>query len=262
VVVRVDGRTFRLRPADVGLELDVAASVAQVPVGRTFDPREMWQALVGTPDVPLVPITVGDDLERRVARIADRVDRPVVEGDVRFEGGRAGAVYPQTGHVLDREAAVRAVQAAYPSTGVPVRLSLVEAPAAVSGTEVSRTMTTFANPALSDPVTYRFGRGLVVVLRPDDIGPVLGVTASDGRLRPRVDGDRLWRLFAVVDRVYDAAGDQGAADTRSYRVEDRVLRRAQVAPFLREEVLDGFLDVVRRPQGQRVVSLPVSVVRR
>ena len=41
----------------------------------------------------------------------------------------------------------------------------------------------------------------------------------------------------------------------------RVLRRAQVAGFLRDEVESGFAAVVRRPVGQRVVALPVSVLR-
>ena len=256
LLVQVEDQSVRILPADVGLEVDVSGSVGQVPVGRSFDPRDMWEALVGSTEVPLLTVAVGDGLERRVATIADRVDEPVVEGDVRFEGGRASAVYPRTGHLLDRDAAVEAIQAAYPSSGEPVVLQLVDTPSRVSSTEVSRVMRELANPALSGPVTYRFGRGLVVVVRPDDFGPALSVAASDGRLRARVDGDRLWRLFAVVDRVFARA-----PSTRSFRVEGRVLRASQVAPFLRDEVVAGFLDAVRRPQGQRVVQLPVAVAR-
>jgi hypothetical protein len=61
-----------------------------------------------------------------------------------------------------------------------------------------------------------------------------------------------------VDRVYAERPD----DARSFRVEGRVLRAPQVAQFLREEVADGFLSVVRRPQGSRTVEIPVSLVRR
>ncbi len=258
VEVQVEDRTFRLRPDQVGLEVDVAGSVAQVPAGRSFDPREMWEALVGGTEVPLLSVAVGDALERRIDRIGDRVDVPVVEGTVRFDGGRAVAVYPQVGHLLDRPAAVRAVEAAYPSTGQPVRLALADTPPSVSSGEVSTAMRTFANPAVSGRVTYRFGRGVEVVLRPDDVGPVLRLVPVDGRLRPRVDAERLWSLFEVVDDVYGG----GSSDPRRYRVEDRVLRRAEVAPYLRSRVVGGFLSVVRRPQGRRVVELPVSVVRR
>ena len=178
VTLQVEDRTYRLRPADVGLEVDVAGSVAQVPVGRSFDPRDMWDALVGSTEVPLLTVAVGDDLERRIGRIADQLDEPVVEGDVRYTGGRAVAVYPQVGHLLDRAAAVAAVEAAYPASGTRVKLSLTDAPPAVSSTEVSREMREFANPAVSGPVTYRFGRGVVVVVRPDDFGPALSTTAS------------------------------------------------------------------------------------
>jgi hypothetical protein len=256
VLVQVEDRSFRIVPSDVGLEVDVPGSVGQVPVGRSFDPRDMWEALVGSTEVPLRTVAGGDDRERRVARIADQVDEPVVAGDVRFTGGRAAAVYPQVGHLLDRDAAVAAIASAYPSDGRAVALTLVDTAPRVSATEVSRVMREFANPALSGAVTYRFGRGVVVVLRPDDFGPALSVVAEGDRLRPRVDADRLWSLFGVVDRVFARA-----PATRSFRVGDRVLQAGQVAPFLREEVADGFVAAVRRPQGERVVRLPVSVAR-
>jgi hypothetical protein len=254
VEVVVDDRTFRVLPADAGLEVDVAASVGQVPVGRSLDPRDMWEALVGGTEVPLLVVAVGDGLEQRVARIADEVDVPVVEGSVGFEGGRARATYPQVGHVLDREAAARAVQAAYPSTGRAVELTLQDVPPTVSTAEVSRALREVANPAVSGNLTYRFGRGLTVQLSPDDLASVLRVEAVDGRLRLRADADRLWSFFAVVDSAFTAR----EGDPRSYRVEDRVLRRSQVAPFLREEVVDGFTAAVRRPPGRRVVALPVT----
>jgi hypothetical protein len=254
VEVVVGDRTFRVRPADVGLEVDVAASVGQVPVGRSLDPRDMWEALVGGTEVPLLVVAVGDGLEQRVARIADQVDEPVVEGSVRFEDGRARATYPQVGHVLDRDAAVRAVEAAYPSAGRAVDLTLQDVPPTVPTTEVSRAMREVANPAVSGDLTYRFGRGLTVQLSPDDLASVLSMEAVEGRLRLRADADRLWTYFAVVDSAFTTR----EGDTRSYRVGDRVLRRAQVAPFLREEVVEGFTDAVRRPLGRRVVTLPVA----
>ena len=256
--VVVGDRAFRVDPADAGLEIDVAGSVGQIPVGRSWDPRDMWDALVGSQEVPLLGVAVGDALDRRVGRIAGQVDQPTVEGGVRFEGGRAQAVYPRVGRVLDRSAAAQAVEAAYPfSASDPVELALEERRPAVSTAEVSRAMREVANPAVSAPVTYRFGRGVSVQLAPDDVASVLSMEEVDGALRLRVDRDRLWSFFAVVDRVYPSS----STDPRSFGVEDRVLRRAQVAGFLREEVESGFAAVVRRPVGQRVVSLPVSVLR-
>lgn len=254
----VDERSFRLRPDVVGLEVDVSASVAQVPTGRSWDPRDMWEALVGSTEVPLVTVTVGEALERRVDGIADRLDEPVVEGAVELLPDRPRAVYPQAGRLLDRRATVAAVQAAYPSTGQPVVVDLTETPPAVSSGEVSRLMRDFANPAYSGRVTYRFGRGVVVVVQPQDFAPALSVTAVDGRLRPALDADRLWELFGVIDRVYADRPD----DTRRFGVEGRVLRAPAVAGFLREEVADGFLSDVRRVPGRRTVEIPVRLLRR
>ncbi len=251
--VVVEDRSFRIRPADVGLEVDVPGSVAQVPVGRSWDPRDMWEALVASTDVPLQVVAVGDGVERRVAGIADEVDEPVVEGDVVFEDGRARAVYPRVGHLLDREAAAQALVSSYPSTGQAVELRLDDTAPAVGTSEVSRVMTAFGNPAVSGPVTYRFGR-LRVVVRPDDFADALGVSAAGGRLRPQVDGDRLWALFGRVRSTWGTG-------SRDLRVEDRVLAPAQAVEYLREEVVAGFLDVVRRPQGRRVVTFEVARLR-
>lgn len=251
--VVVDDRAFTIRPADVGLEIDVPGSVGQVPVGRSFDPRDMWDALVASTDVPLQVVAVGDGVERRVAGIARKVDEPVVEGDVVFEGGRARAVYPRTGHLLDREAAVQALVSSYPSDGEAVELGLGDAAPAVTTAEVSRVMKAFANPAVSGAVTYRFGT-LRVVVRPDDYAAALSMTASQGRLSPRVDGDRLWSLFGRVERTWGTG-------SRELRVEDRILSPAQAVEFLRGEVVAGFLAVVRKPQRQRIVTFEVARLR-
>jgi hypothetical protein len=251
--VVVDDRAFTIRPADVGLEIDVPGSVGQVPVGRSFDPRDMWDALVASTDVPLQVVAVGDGVERRVAGIAAKIDEPVVDGDVVFEDGRARAVYPRTGHVLDRDAAAEALVSSYPSNGETVELGLSDAAPAVSTSEVSRVMKAFANPAVSGAVTYRFG-AVRVVVRPEDYAAALSMTASDGRLRPRVDGDRLWSLFGRVERAWGTG-------SRQVRVADRILSPTQAVEFLREEVVAGFLAVVRKPQRQRIVRFEVARLR-
>jgi hypothetical protein len=181
------------------------------------------------------------------------VDEPVVEGDVVFEDGRVRAVYPRAGHLLDREAAARALVSSYPSDGETVELGLSDAAPAVSTSEVSRVMKAFANPAVSGAVTYRFG-AVRVVVRPEDYAAALSMTASDGRLRPRVDGDRLWSLFGRVERAWGTG-------SRQVRVADRILSPTQAVEFLREEVVAGFLAVVRKPQRQRIVRFEVARLR-
>ena len=56
------------------------------------------------------------------------------------------------------------------------------------------------------------------------------MTASQGRLSPRVDGDRLWSLFGRVERTWGTG-------SRELRVEDRILSPAQAVEFLRGEVV-------------------------
>ena len=142
------GRSFRIRPADVGLEVDVSGSVAQVPVGRTWDPRDMWESLVGSTDVPLLTVAVGDALERRVGRIADQVDQPVVEGAVTVaRTGRPPAPsIPQAGHLLDRDRRRRSGGVGLPVVGAAGRADAGRHGAGGLGAEVSRAMRTSPTP--------------------------------------------------------------------------------------------------------------------
>lgn len=257
IPVVADGRTFTVLPAEVGLEVDVSGSVGQVPVGRTWDPVEMWRSLFHGDDVALLTVAVGDGVERRVAAIARAVDEPVVEGGVRFTpGGNTVAVQPRAGRTLDQAAAVAALVEAYPATGAPVVLASSPVTPGISAEEVDRALRRVADPAVSGPVTYVVGRR-PVVLRPVDVAAALRLVPVGGSLRPRLDVDALWSRFApVTDRL--ARLPEGSF----VRVADRVLPPAAAADHLRAVVGEGLLEVLSRDRGERRVAVPLVVVRR
>ena len=191
-----------------------------------------------------------------VAGIADRVDDPAVDGQVRFVDGSAEARYPRKGLVVDRAAAADVVRRAFlhrdrTQDGVVVLPTRVDDPA-VTKDAVSRAMDEFANPALSGPVVVRLdGEG--VQLQPEDFADALSMTAVDGTLEPRLDRTRLMavlrpRLKAITDAPRDARIEVVRGRPRIVPARDGV----SVDP---QEVTDGFLQVLASTGAARTLSV-------
>ncbi len=256
VEVVVDDRAFAVDPGETGLDVDVAASIDQVPVGRSWNPADMWENLVGGGKYDAVVITVDDLLEQRLEGIAAEVAEPAVEGGVRFTRSGAEPTYPQAGLVLDIEAGEAAVTAAYPSDGEPVELERVADEPEITSDEVSRAMKEFANPAMSGPVTYTVG-GEPVVLQPSRFARALSMRPEEGELVPDVD-DR------VLRRVFRPAMVTIADQPRDATVEI-VDGRPRVVPAKKGVTVDWprvertFLRLVTAEDGERELELPTAV---
>ncbi len=187
LTLRAGDRSVQVSPAEAGLGVDLQASVDQVAVGRSWDPRHMWEFVAGGSSYEAVDAVEESALEKTLESFAQEVDVPARDGAIRFtKRGRARPTYPTSGTVVDREGARAAVLAAYPErVAEPVELPVQTAEPAVSGTEVSRAMKEFANPAMSAAVVLRIA-GERVVLQPRAFAPALALKAVDGRLEPRL----------------------------------------------------------------------------
>jgi vancomycin resistance protein YoaR len=196
ITLTADGKSVHVSPADAGLSVDVDASVDQVAVGRSWNPRHMWEFVAGGSSYDGVDAVDDAKLDKAIADFAKVVDEPPQEGAVRFtRRGRPAPSYPTPGRAIDQAAARDAVLAAYPEhTGGALDLPYVTAQPTLSEAEVSRAMKEFANPAVSAPVVFRIA-GERVTLQPADFAPALSMKAVDGRLEPQLD-DKL--LLAAV----------------------------------------------------------------
>ncbi len=258
VEVVVDDRTFGVDPEQAGLEVDVAASVAQVPVGRSWNPADMWESLVGGGEYDAVVVTVDDLLAQRLEQVAEEVEEPAVEGGVRFSRSGAEPTYPEEGLVLDVEAAESAVTSAYPFGGTPVQLERVPEEPEVTSDEVSRAMKEFANPAMSAPVTYRVG-GEPVVLRPARFARVLSMRAEDGELVPEVDTKALRQVFRpAMVTLGDKPRD---ATVRIVDGRPRVIPAKKGVAVDWDRVERSFLRLVTAEEGERELEMPTTVER-
>lgn len=239
VVVEAGDREFALAPDEVGLEIDVAASIAQVPVGQTWHPADIWESFVGGEDYAPVVLTIDDLLVDSLEEIAERVDVAPVEGDVRFRNGDARPVYPDNGRRLDVDASAERIAAAFPTRDV-VALPLRTARPELSTRQVSEAMRDFANPAMSASVVYSFGAKDVMV-RPAEFADALSMDVEDGELVPQVDEDRLLALFGPATRSVARKPVDATVAIVDGRPEVVPSRRG--ATIDRDRIVEVFLDL-------------------
>jgi vancomycin resistance protein YoaR len=182
-------------PRTAGLDLDVDATIDEAgeqplnPFTRLasfFSDRDVAPASLGN------PVAVGQAIDR--AR--PQLDRPSVEGTIRFDGDRPVPVPSAPGHVVDA-AAAPAVVLAHWLDPAPVALPVTTQPVSVTQDGIDAAMRTVAVPAVAAPA-YVIGDRRNATLSPTEIGSFLTFDPDGaGGLRPRVD---VPAAQAVVDR--------------------------------------------------------------
>ncbi|HET7690995.1 MAG TPA: VanW family protein [Nocardioidaceae bacterium] len=253
-----DGVLVTVPPRRAGLAVDAEASVAQVVVGRSWDPRDMWEFVSGGSSYDAVETVDDAALASTIARVARQAKEPVVDGAVRFtREGKAVAVFPEGGREVDAAAAREAVLAAYPEhTDEDVELPVTDVEPALTGDEVSRAMREFANPAMSAPVTFRIA-GQAIVLEPEDYASALAMRIRDGRLEPVL---RPKLLLAAVEPAMDAV----ALEPEDATVEivdgvPQVVEGTAGVTFDPEAITSTFLTLVVADGPARSLRVPTKI---
>ncbi|GAA2217071.1 VanW family protein [Micromonospora olivasterospora] len=184
--VVVGEKNVELKPADVGLAVDVEATVDAAakasahPVSR----------LVGSRAVAPVVTVDAARLDAALHRAAGDQTREWTVPAIIFTGTTPKPVHPKPGLALDRERTAQVVRVGWLS-GRPVTVPLVERAPATTSEEVDRLVAELARPAVAAPVTLRTPKGSVTI-PPAAIARSLRFAADDaGRLTPRIDVKRL-----------------------------------------------------------------------
>jgi vancomycin resistance protein YoaR len=253
--VVVGGRTFTLNPQALGLEVDVEASVAQAPVGRSWHPGDMWEAVTGGERYEAV-VVADNRLTKRLRRIAEEVREEPVEGSVDFRAGGAEPTHPEPGTALAVQRARQVVVSAYPSADEPVQLPTRAVEPEIDRREVNRFMEEVARPALSGPVTVRV-EGEEAVLRPADLAAALEATADGDRLELEVD---LPRLIRAIRPALPTLAPPRDATFRIVNGQPRVVPSRQGVTLDREQLGEALRDAVTS-RDERVVRASTQRVR-
>lgn len=180
-----------VKPADVGLSVDLDATVAAAaesssnPFSMLFGSREV------EPVVTVDAAKLDAVLRAGLGRQAQAMRMPAIT----FDGTTPKPVHPEPGKGLDADQSAQALLAGW--FGIhPVTVPLVEVHPATTAEEVDRLVAELATPAVSGPVTVTTDRGTLTV-PPAAIGKSLILTADKtGKITPRVDEKKLRAALA------------------------------------------------------------------
>jgi vancomycin resistance protein YoaR len=255
------GHTFKISPAELGVQPDWTAAIAQAQhAGRGSGPlrgfRRLGLRFFGS-DVKLQPRVFQAALIYEVDRLARAIDVSHDDAKVQLRGGQPVVVPGRAGAELDQKAAGPAILAAlvdfeHGSVALPVRIDPVRVTAAQLATVEAQ-----ASTALSAPVSLRFGLARWR-LTPAQLAPLLDLPHG-GTTTLRIAGPAADAYFARLTKLVEhppvdasfavtAAGGVRIVPDRSGTMLDVVataksLRAAALSPVHRV----GRLVVVEAP---------------
>jgi vancomycin resistance protein YoaR len=265
VVVAVGGDSREVTPEDLGLSVDYQASVSAAGGGRTWDPQRLWDYYTGGED--LDPVVTID--ESRLAGALDALDeefgRAPRNGAISFETGRAVVTEPQAGAELDRDRAADAILGAWLARSADQGSDEAEEPTSVAlelttltpdidSEDVQEAMNSFANPALSGPVTLVFG-GSPVELAPRDYAPALRLKPVDGELVPAL---KKKTITSLVDAGITSEAPVDAT-VQLVNGKPKVVPAKPGVSYEPDAVTTAFLDLVQQPEGGRSIEVEATV---
>ncbi|MDX3225785.1 peptidoglycan binding domain-containing protein [Streptomyces sp. ME19-01-6] len=198
--VSVDGEQKEIKPTVAGLTLDTEATVRNV-AGRDYNPVTVIGSLFGGTHTAEPVVTVDEEKLRDALQRLAGTSGTAREGTIKFEPGKAVAVYGKAGKGLDVDKAVAAVDEAFrqrAATGQNkvIALPVVTKQPQVSNAEVDRKMRTFARPAMSGLVKVQTDPVHSLPLSPQNsLWKILSVRVVDGKLVEHYDLAALKELY-------------------------------------------------------------------
>ncbi|MEV0391290.1 peptidoglycan binding domain-containing protein, partial [Nonomuraea sp. NPDC050643] len=252
------GKTMRRTPAELGMGVDVPATVeAALEGGGT--PAGLWRALFGGVRREVLPrITLNETrLKAELAELAKTVDAEPREGGVRYQGTQPRATLPKAGRALDRDAAAGDLREAFLAGRVAVPLTTRPQPPATTAAEVRRVSSGPARTAVATPLTLTNGSQKAALSGAQVAAGLRWVADGRGRLRPS---------FAAKDLVPALDKQLITAAQRPKDASFKIVKgRPQVVPHRLGRGIDakalGTAVATAVTAGRRDVKVPVTETR-
>ena len=251
ITLMVGGRTERVTPRDAGLAVDYRASVAQAEQPQSWRLSTLWSHYAGGESLDPVVTVDPATMDALVARLDEKFGTPPRDGAVAFHRDGPRVTAPRTGEGFDAAETGAALQAAYLQDDPRAGLVLHQQDPGIDGSDLTRAMTRFVNPAMSGSVVLLFGR-TPVRLQPGDYAPALSLRAKHGTLVPHLRESVLRRL------VGDAVSADGAPVDATVALVDgkpEVVPARRGVTYHQGDVDGAFLRLVTRDLGHRSIKV-------
>ncbi|MFF4656790.1 hypothetical protein [Streptomyces sp. NPDC001381] len=197
----VDGDTVSLKPDQAGLQFDIQATVDDA-AKSDYNPVSVIGSLFGQhrevePEMPVDEEKLQAALESTAGGAGSAAD-----GTIKFQSGKAVAVYGKAGKGIDaakaEDAVVRAYRTQVETGSTPaVKVPTTTRQPTITDAEVDRMMKDFAEPAMSGNVKIQVkGTTKFIEFSPkNSLWKFLGVQAVDGKLVEHYDQAALKELY-------------------------------------------------------------------
>ena len=198
----------QLTPADVGLDVDIDATVDRA-LGFSLDPRVMWERFAGETTIEPAFAIDEDALGPVLAETAADLTREPVDALLEYdEDGAAIVTKGEDGTVVTDTALREALEEQWLRAD-PVSVDPAETEPDITTAEAEQVRTEVAEPAVSDDVeleaTDPDGEDHALTVSADTIAAQLTFEPSQGTLAPVFDAE------ALTDAVFEANPDVGVA---------------------------------------------------
>ncbi|CAA9397375.1 VanW family protein [uncultured Nocardioides sp.] len=243
-------------PAEAGLGVDLDASVAQAGGGDSWSPARLWDYYTGGDDLDAEVVVDDAAMATLATRLTAAAGSAPREGAVRFRGAQVRTREARPGAGIDTAQLRDELVEVYLSDAT-AELDLVEVEPEIDGADVQQALTSFANPAVAEPVELAFDTS-TVRLAPADYTRALSLAPQGGALVPQLDAARLAEV--VSGRV----GEAGAPVDATVALVDG---RPKVVPakpgvgFDQAQIDAAFLALVAAPPGERRLPVTATVAQ-
>ncbi len=238
--IKVGDRQVTLQPDRAGLQFDIPATVDSV-AKSDYNPVSVVGALFGQKRVVEPEMPVDEEKLQAALESASGGSATSSDGTIKFEDGKAVAVYGKPGAGIDTAKALPAVEEAYrkqveTGTATPVTVPTTTRQPTISNAEVDRMMKEFAEPAMSERVTIQAPNGKGLQFGSKSLPKIIGFKAVGGKL---VDTYDLEALKEIYGSAFDGVKVTTATGKRDVLPQDVVnaLRKALVGKTTAERTV-------------------------
>ncbi|MEO5665464.1 MAG: VanW family protein, partial [Nocardioides sp.] len=253
----IDGQPVSVDPTAAGIAVDYDASVAEAGGEDSWDPVRLWNYFTGGQDFE-AEVTVDEAaFATALAGLNGQYGAAPREGALGFDGGSITTVKPRIGRALDPASTRDALVAAYLSEGETPELELAQTQPTIDEADVAAARESFANPAVSDPVSLNFDKA-TIKLFPQDFTPALSLAPVDGALVPQLDTAK---LAEIVSANVVAEGAPVDATVALVGGVPKVIPAKPGVTYDQQQVDAGFLALVAAPIGERTLQVDAKVAQ-
>ena len=257
IATTIEGTPVAIDPAEVGLQVDYDASVAEAGGEASWDPVRLWNYFTGGDTFEAEVVLDDATYTSYLAALDEQHGTAARDGAVAFEGERVVTTEPRAGAALDPATTLSALRSAFLEDAPDeVALEMSDVVPDIDEGDVQEALDGFASPAVAAPVTLSF-EGSTVKVFPADYTAALSLVPTAGELVPTLDAARLAEV--VAGKV--TAGAPVDASVVLVGGRPQVVPAKPGVTFDQAELEAGFLDVAAAPPGERTLALTAKVAK-